>query len=191
MAQRREASARQLRPAGARGVPPSTALQRPPRFLATVAVYGLLVLILSIVLLSDLVFRDLLGGVRVAVARGAAATLSLAGVPISSHGETITGPGTPLQIVNECTGVDATILLVCAIAVFPAGWREKLIGIGVAAAIMMGVNFVRVLALVYVGSYLPDWLEVSHLYVWPVAVILAGVGTLLFWAERIAAPRAP
>ena len=47
--------------------------------------------------------------------------------------------GTALLIVNECTGIDATILLVSAVLVFPAAWRPKLIGIGLAVAVMMSV----------------------------------------------------
>jgi exosortase/archaeosortase family protein len=164
-------------------------LERRPRFLLTVALYAVFVLTLSLVLLSDLVFDDLLHGLRLFVAQAAAWTLALAGMPVTSHGEVISGPGTALLIVNECTGIDATILLVSAVLVFPAGWREKLIGVGLATAVMMGTNFVRVLALTYIGNYHGPWLEVGHLYVWPVVVILAGVGTLLFWAERIALPR--
>ena len=169
--------------------PATAALERPPRFLLTVVLYAASVLTLSVVLLSDMVFNDLLHGLRRFVAFAASGTLSLAGMPVSSHGEVISGPGTTLLIVNECTGIDATILLVSAVLVFPAAWRPKLIGIGLAVAVMMGVNFVRVLTLTYVGNYHGPWLEVGHLYVWPVVVIVAGVGTLLFWAERIALPR--
>ncbi len=165
-------------------------LERRSRFLLTVVLYAASVLTLSVVLLSDMVFSDLLQGLRRFVAFAASGTLSLAGMPVSSHGEVISGPGTALLIVNECTGIDATILLVSAVLVFPAAWRHKLIGIGLAVAVMMTVNFVRVLTLTYLGSYHGSWLEVGHLYVWPVVVIVAGVGTLLFWAERIALPRA-
>ena len=49
----------------------------------------------------------------------------------------------------------------------------------------MVVNFVRVVSLVYVGNYMPSLLEIGHLYVWPVIVIIAGVSTLLLWADRI------
>lgn len=168
---------------------PPTALERGPRFVLTIVLYAVSVFTLSLVLLSDLVFDDLLRGLRVFVAQAASSTLALAGMPISSHGEVINGPGTALLIVNECTGIDATILLVSAVLVFPAGWREKLTGVGLAIAVMMGINFVRVLSLTYLGNYHGSWLEVGHLYVWPVVVILAGVGTLLFWAERIALSR--
>ena len=169
--------------------PESGGLERPPRFLITIVVYAALVLTFSIVLLSDMVFDDLLKGLRLFVASAASGVLSLFGMPVSSHGEVISGPGTALLIVNECTGIDATILLVSAVLVFPAGWRQKLLGVGLATLVMMAVNFVRVLSLTYIGNYYGTWLDVGHLYVWPVVVILAGVGTLLFWAERIALPR--
>jgi exosortase/archaeosortase family protein len=165
------------------------ALSRRPRFILTVVVYSVLVLGLSVLLLSNLVFDDLLKDVRVGVAHWASTVLAWLGLPVSSRGAVISGPGTSLIIVNECTGVDATILLVSAVLVFPAGLLSKLMGVLLACAVMLGVNFVRVLSLVYIGSYHLSWLDVGHLYVWPVVVILAGVGTLLFWAERIALPR--
>lgn len=149
------------------------------------AAYAVLAVSLSLLLLSDLVFDDLLGGLRVAVATGAVEVLRALGLPIVARGEVIHGPGTPLMIVNECTGIDATILLVSAIAVFPAGLLQKLVGLACAVAVMMVLNFVRILTLVWVGNYSPGWLEVGHLYVWPPIVILVGVGTLLIWADRV------
>jgi exosortase/archaeosortase family protein len=163
--------------------------ERGPRFVITVLAYAALVVILSLVLLSNLVFDDLLEQVRVLVASASSGTLRLFGMPVSSHGQVISGPGASLMIVNECTGVDATILLVSAILVFPAGWAQKIMGTLLACAVMMLLNFVRVLSLVYIGNYHAPWLDVGHLYVWPVVVILTGVGTLLYWAERFAAPR--
>jgi exosortase/archaeosortase family protein len=166
------------------GVPP-----RKPRFVVTVVAYAVLVVVLSLVLLSNLIFDDLLEDVREVVAGASASTLSLAGMPVSAHGQVISGPQASLMIVNECTGIDATILLVAAILVFPAGWRQKLLGTLLACVVMMLLNFVRVLSLIYIGNYLGGWLDVAHLYVWPVIVILTGVGTLLYWAERFAVPR--
>ena len=176
------------RPVG--GGNPAPEREHRPRFILTVVLYGALVLVLSVLLLSDLVFEDLMSGLRSAVARGAAQALATLGMPVTARGQLISGAGTSLLIVNECTGVDATILLVSAVLVFPAGLRQKLIGTLLCAAMMLALNFVRVLTLVYIGNYHGAWLDVSHLYVWPVVVILAGVGTLLFWAERFAVPRA-
>jgi exosortase/archaeosortase family protein len=133
------------------------------------------------------VFDDLLGGMREAVASGAVQVLSAFGMSVVARGTVIHGSGTPLIIVNECTGVDATILLASAILVFPAGARDKLIGLAGAIGVMMALNFVRILTLIWLGNRAPDWLEFGHLYVWPPIVILVGVGTLLFWADRIAA----
>jgi exosortase/archaeosortase family protein len=147
--------------------------------------YVVIALGASLLLLSDLVFDDLLAGLRLAVARASAGVLGAFGMPVTTSGTTIHGPGTPLVIVNECTGIDATILLGAAILVFPATWRQRLAGLALASVVMMGVNFVRVLSLVWIGNYSPGFLDIGHLYVWPVLVILVGVGTLLLWADRI------
>jgi exosortase/archaeosortase family protein len=155
------------------------------RFAWTALSYLVLVGLFSLFLLTDYVFEDLLAGFREAVAAVAGATYSALGFPISASGALILGPGTSLRIVDECTGVDATILVVAAVLVFPARWLPKLAGVLLAISVMMIVNFARILSLIYIGSYHPAWLEAAHLYVWPVIVIIAGVGTLLVWAERV------
>ena len=149
--------------------------------------YIAIAIVLSMVLLSNLFFHDLLAGLRHAVAATSAAAMSALGFPISNSGTVIHGPNTSLSIVNECTGVDATILLVSAVLVFPAAFRQKLAGLGFAIAVMMVINFVRVLTLIYLGNYFPDLLDLGHLYIWPVIVIIVGVGTLLLWADRVVA----
>ncbi|MBW2416359.1 MAG: archaeosortase/exosortase family protein [Deltaproteobacteria bacterium] len=157
------------------------------RELVMCGAYVVLAVGLSLVLLSDLVFDDLLGGLRTAVASVAGATFRAVGLPIETDGTILRGPGTALIIVNECTGIDATILLASAILVFPAGLGQKLAGLGLAVAVMMVLNFVRVLSLIWIGNYSPDLLDVGHLYVWPPIVILVGIGTLLLWANRVVA----
>lgn len=149
--------------------------------------YAALALGLSGLLLSDLVFDDLLGGLREVVAGAAVRVLGALGMAVQARGTVIHGPGTPLIIVNECTGIDATILLASAILVFPAGLRQKAIGLAAAIGVMMVLNFVRILTLIWLGSRSAAWLEIGHLYVWPPIVILVGVGTLLLWADHVAA----
>jgi exosortase/archaeosortase family protein len=189
-------STRKKRPAPAppRGQEKEIERALPPgerkRFIWMCVAYALIAVVLSLLLLSDYVFDDLLSGLRHAVASLAASTMSLLGFPVSSRGMVITGPGAALSIANECTGVDATILLVSAILVFPARWLQKLAGVAIAVAVMMVVNFVRVLTLVYLGNYFPEWLSPGHLYVWPIIVIIMGVGTLLVWADRVASSTA-
>jgi exosortase family protein XrtM len=159
------------------------------RFLGTALAYLALVALLSLLLMTDYVFDDVLAGFREWVARLSATVCAGLGLPVSATGTIIHGPGTSLRIVDECTGVDAAILVVSAVWVFPCGLRPKLWGSLLAIGVMMAVNFARILSLIYIGSYHPGWLEAAHLYVWPVVVIIAGVATLLIWAERVdAAP---
>ncbi len=160
------------------------------RFLWTALAYLAVVSVLSLLLLTDYVFPDLLAGFREVVASLAAAAYGAFGLPITAVGSIIRGPGASLRIVDECTGVDATILVVAAVLVFPCRLLPKLLGTLLAIVVMMLVNFTRILSLIYIGSYHPGWLEAAHLYVWPVVVIIAGVATLLLWAERVDAARA-
>jgi len=121
-----------------------------------------------------------------AVASGA---LNLLGVAAHSTGARIVGPQISVELVKECTGIEASILLLGAIVVFPASWRARGIGVLLGLGVMMAINFVRVVSLYWVGTFSSKALDVGHLYVWPVAVILAGLVTLLFWVDRFALPR--
>jgi exosortase/archaeosortase family protein len=168
--------------------------QRPPIFqtahslLWTSGPYVCLVLLLTSVLHEPSVEAALLVPFRTTVAWAARGALTLLGIAAAGQGTHILAPHLSVNIVDECTGLEATVLLVPAILVFPAPWRTKGLGLVLSLGVMAAVNFVRVVSLCYVGTYSATLLRLGHLYVWPTAVIITGLATLLFWAERIVVP---
>jgi exosortase/archaeosortase family protein len=141
---------------------------------------------LSNALLLGAVDRQLLGPLRQGIAGAAAAALGLFGVDARARADYVQLPQGAVQIVDSCTGLDASLLLAAAMLVFPASWRARLAGIGAGFAILMSLNFVRVLTLaVWVSS--PHWFELAHLYVWPTLVVIAALATLLGWMQLAAA----
>jgi exosortase/archaeosortase family protein len=155
----------------------------------TSGAYIALVVVLLGVLRIDLVQRVLRDDFQTSVAAAASWTLQLLGVPVTRTGTQILGPnGLSVSILTQCTGLDAVLLLVPAILVFPASWRAKALGVGIGLGVMAGLNFLRIVSLCYVGTYSMAALQVGHLYVWPVVVIVAALLTLLVWVERIAVP---
>lgn len=165
--------------------------QRPPIFqtvrsqLWTSGLYVFLVLLLTSVLHVPSVETALLTPFRATVAWAARGVLTLLGIAAVGQGTHILAPHLSVDIVDQCTGLDATVLLVPAILVFPAPWRTKGLGLLLSLGVMVVVNFLRVVSLCYVGTYSVTLLRLGHLYVWPTAVIITGLATLLFWAERI------
>ena len=151
--------------------------------------YIALVVVLLGVLRIGLVQRLLQDDFLTSVAAAASRTLPLLGVPVTRTGTQILGPnGLSVSILTQCTGLDAVLLLLPAILVFPASWRAKALGVGLGLGVMGALNFVRIVSLCYVGTYSSSALQVGHLYVWPVVVIVAALVTLLVWVERIAVP---
>jgi exosortase/archaeosortase family protein len=119
----------------------------------------------------------------------ASGALNLLGLVAHPAGARIVGPQISVELVKECTGIEASIRLLGAIAVFPTRWRARGMGMLLGLGVMMAINFVRVVSLYWVGTFSSKALDIGHLYVWPVAVILAGLVTLLFWVDRFALPR--
>ena len=91
-----------------------------------------------------------------------------------------------MGIVNECTGIEALILLLSAVLVFPTSWRARAVGVGLSLAVMAPLNFVRIVSLCWVSSFSAVALEVGHLYIWPVVVVMVALFTLIVWVQRFA-----
>ncbi len=173
--------------------PPAAAGHLPQAFrslgalLFTTILYVSIVLVLVSLLRVQLVEKTLLAPFRTAVASWTAEALNILGFAAAHKGSRIMYANLSVQILNECTGLEAVILLVAAILVFPAPWRAKGVGLLASLVVMALVNFLRIVSLCYVGAYSVALLEIGHLYVWPVAVIITGLVTLLVWVEHSAA----
>ena len=157
--------------------------------LRTAGLYLLIVLGLLLLLRSGVVAEWILLPFKTAVAGAATVALNGLGVPTMHVGtEIYAANDVAVTIDNECTGLEAVILLLPAMLVFPSGWRSKVIGVGLGLGVMAVVNFLRVVSLCYVGTYSATALRMGHLYVWPVVVIVIALLTFLVWVERFAHP---
>jgi len=122
-----------------------------------------------------------LAHVRHAIAYLAGALLSLFRSDVRSIGASVFVGGGAVEVVNGCTGLDVGIFLASAILVFPAPWRARLRGVALAFAVVLAVNFVRVLTLCVLNAGSPRAFEIVHVYVWPVFISLVCLATLLAW----------
>jgi exosortase/archaeosortase len=111
--------------------------------------YALAVVAISNLLVRDEVGLGVLAPLREAIARAAAGVLSLLGTAATAQGDHIRMPGGAVQVVDACTGLDASLLVGAAVLVFPAGWRARLLGVLAGFAILMPLNFIRVVTLAY------------------------------------------
>jgi exosortase/archaeosortase family protein len=67
---------------------------------------------------------------------------------------------------------------------YPVAWRTRLAGAGGGAAVIVGLNIVRIGTLGRVAGS-PAWFDALHLYLWPAVLSLAIAG-YVFWWMRLA-----
>jgi exosortase/archaeosortase family protein len=98
--------------------------------------------------------------------------------------------GTPtlsVEITLACSGADAMALCLAAVLAYPVTWRTRLAGAGGGAALILGLNTLRIGTL---GRASPTWFNALHVYVWPAVLTLAIAGYVFAWM-RLADRRPP
>jgi len=120
------------------------------------------------------------------VARLSGAVLDLLGEDITVAGCNLSSPRFADTIYNGCNGMITSLIFVSGVLAFPASWRAKAAGVIAGLLAIQAVNLVRIVSLYYIGVFLPDYFDESHVLVWQSLVILAGVGLWIVWARSAA-----
>ena len=103
----------------------------------------------------------------------------------------------PVEVTLACSGADALALCLGAILAYPVTWSARLAGAGGGAALILGLNTLRIGTLGRVVAS-PAWFNTLHVYVWPAVLTLAIAGYVFAWMrfedrqdKREDAPRKP
>ena len=89
-------------------------------------------------------------------------------------------PAVPVEVTLACSGADALALCLAAVFAYPVTWRARLAGAGGGAALILGLNTVRIGTLGRVAAS-PAWFNTLHVYVWPAVLTLAIAGYVFAW----------
>jgi exosortase family protein XrtM len=117
---------------------------------------------------------------------------TLPGESVRAEGDSIISKTCRVQLLRGCDGVEAWLLLASAMLVFPLPWRKRALGAAVGAALVSGLNLVRIVTLFHVARIRPDWFEVAHGLVWQTLMIVAVGWFVWMWSrEDDARPAAP
>jgi exosortase/archaeosortase family protein len=103
-------------------------------------------------------------------------------VPVHADRHLLIAGGWRISVLNGCEGVDAMLLLLAAIAVAPAGWRDKLWGAGLGLPLVYLANQARIVALVWARLDAPAAFAVGHGLLGPLAVTVAAGLYFLWWS---------
>ena len=117
-------------------------------------------------------------------ARSAAFPLQLLGTGVEVRGTIVASDRFAYNIIAECTIVGPLLLYLAAVLVYPARLVAKAYGMALGIVIIGGLNIVRLISLFYVGTYIPQHLDVAHLLVWQGIMVLSVVLLWLFWVQR-------
>lgn len=77
-----------------------------------------------------------------------------------------------VSIEAGCNGVEATIVLVAGVLAYPARWHYRLGAILLGFLTIQLMNIARIISLFYLGQWNIDAFTWSHLYLWPVFIML-------------------
>ena len=80
--------------------------------------------------------------------------------------------GFAVSIEAGCNGVEASIVLIAGVLAFPANWRHRTAAITLGFLAIQLLNILRIVSLFYLGQWNFDIFEWTHLYLWPVLIML-------------------
>jgi exosortase/archaeosortase family protein len=89
-------------------------------------------------------------------------------------------PALPVEVTLACSGADALALCLGAVLAYPVPWRARLAGAGAGAALILGLNTLRIGTLGRVAAS-PAWFNTLHVYVWPAVLTIAIAGYVFGW----------
>ncbi|MEQ8516431.1 MAG: exosortase H [Chromatocurvus sp.] len=91
-----------------------------------------------------------------------------------------------VSIEAGCNGVEAAIVLIAAVVAFPATPLQKVSAIVVGFLAIQAMNILRIISLFYLGQWRMDIFSWSHLYLWPVLIMLDVLVVFLLYLRYIA-----
>lgn len=77
-----------------------------------------------------------------------------------------------VSIEAGCNGVEAAIVLIAGIIAFPATWKQRLCAIAIGFVTIQILNIGRIVSLFYLGQWSESVFSFTHLYLWPVLIML-------------------
>ena len=80
--------------------------------------------------------------------------------------------GFAVSIEAGCNGVEASIVLIAGVLAFPATWGQRLAAITLGFTAIQVLNVLRIVSLFYLGQWNLEIFELTHLYFWPVLIML-------------------
>ncbi len=97
----------------------------------------------------------------------------------------ITDGNFSVEIRRGCEGIEGMLLLIAAIAAFPARMGTKLMGMCGGVLFIYGFNLARIAGLYYVVKYKPALFDMMHVYVGQIIIIFIALAFFMGWLSTL------
>ena len=111
--------------------------------------------------------------------------LKLFGLTVRVSERIVSLPNFSIEVVGECTGLYEMLIFLAAMIAYPASWKKKLIGAGLAIPFLYAINIIRMIFITLVANWSPKTFDFLHMYFWQVAMILIIVSAWVLWIEKV------
>lgn len=96
-----------------------------------------------------------------------------------------------VSIESGCNGVEAAIVLIAGVLAFPANWRQRVAAILLGFLAIQVMNLARIISLFYLGQWNMEVFTWTHLYLWPVLIMLDVLVVFVFYLRYLAPEAEP
>ena len=96
--------------------------------------------------------------------------------------------GFAVSIEAGCNGVEAAIVLIAGILALPAPWKRKIVAIVLGFLAIQVMNIARIISLFYLGQWNLDVFTWTHLYLWPVLIMLDVLVVFIVYLRYLGGP---
>lgn len=115
-----------------------------------------------------------------------AVILAAIGLPMLRESTLLThAGGFSCEIDFACTAMIPILLLSAGIFSWRADRSRQWLAVLVGSFLLIVVNQLRIVSLVWLGVHAPAWLDIAHLWFWPLALIVITVGYWYGWARTV------
>lgn len=116
--------------------------------------------------------------------------LNLLSMRAEASGTMLRVEGFSAKIDDVCTGIFVVAIYLSAVLAYPSRALQKLKGFLLGASAILILNLIRVISLMYIGRYAPDFFETAHLLIWQSLIIFSALLVWIYWTERfVGAPQ--
>lgn len=124
--------------------------------------------------------------VNLMTAQFSAVILAWMGLPMLREATLLThAGGFSCEIDFACTALIPILLLSAGIFSWRAERSQQWLAVLVGSLFVFAINQVRIVSLVWLGVHVPGWLDVAHLWFWPLALIGITVGFWYGWTRTV------